>query len=1173
MSIVEHMVNIEPDLIPIIVHSASAFSKLVDNTEKYIVIVDDFGGDLCVDDAEILEWKQISNIISFYLKHKQIYIIFTASKDVIKSMKENKHWIVRGFVSEKMMDFDDSENALTEKEKSDLCMKYAKAKDISLNKNSLAFLQRSKTSLGIPLLCTLMRSNNVAQVFENPAEVIERQINLVSQDAKSNFTAILLTFLFNGHLPRYELTDYQNACYDKVLSFVKIRKNFNKITDTAGGLVGTILKYNKRLNSYEFLHPSIFQEIMKWFWNHHQEQFLDMCPVRCFSCFIYDRTNSNLSADCNASLLLEPTQYEAVLERFRREVEIGKPESLKLVAASKLWEYSGFVEASVQHLQIEFFFVKDHSNFVLFSYLSELGKYKMVQKIIEVLKLRSELKSFKPDIEKTIESVCRKGMCNMFTLLSELFDKLPSNVFQAIAEGGSVDIMKFIISKGYNLTAISPQDRFSVLQVACIQGHKNLVKYLFNEMKTVPSLRDAEGKSVLHHTVMGGRKGILKLFLSNTEGFDSDLQTRTKSGTTILHTACEYGRLSIVKYLCELYPSMMLSVDQNGLIPAHYTVMTGHTDCLIFLNSQQVFVDNKSDRFPADRRTLLHLACLSGRLGMVKYLCKAFPDMINTENDDALLPVHDAIKEEHTDIIEYLITKVHNPMILTSDGRTLLHVAAYEGKLRAVKYLSSTIPAMLRICDLDGNTAAHDAAASGKVEVLKYLLQSGIDPKSRNCDGCSMLHDAAYFGRLDMVQYLCLQYPNLINICSNTGYTPAHAAALGGSIDVLRYLISLNLDLRVVSQDMSTLLHEAAYSGNLEIVKFLCTSYPELINAKTQNSFTACHYAVQEGHEEVTDYLLGEVCDAGILTDDNETFLHIAAYNGRLAVVKYLCREFSDLTGFLDISGATVLHAAARSGHLETMSYLLDQHTDPNVVTENGSTLLHLAAYDGRLEMVKFLCDKFPSMLLLTDNTDHSAGHYAAGSGNVEVFRYLVSKGIDPVGRTANGSTCLLKAAYTGNQEMVEYLSENIPELLKMEDQYSCNAAHYTACEGHLSVLKYLLSKGVSYLSRTIDGHTILHIAAFHGRLQIVAYLCKEYPEMVPLEDNAGQTVETFAESGGHGHILKYLRKLKGKKYRRKRHGVSHESSRLESFLDFLRQCCSNACQRLQHIVCCCRNE
>ena len=1178
MSVVDHMITNNPGLNPIIVHSASEFKKVLDITENLIVIVDDFGGDVFIDETDLLDWSENSNLLSVCLKDKKFYIVFTARNDVIEKIKEDNVRL-KSIIYDDVINFDDMENALTKSEKADICMKYAKFKDLPLDKKSVDFLDcTNETTVGFPLLCRLMSRNNIKKVFENPAGTVENQISQVSQQAKSHFIVLILTFLFEDYLPKAELSDYQNMCYDKILSLVKIRKNYEKITDTAEGLLGTVLKYNKHSEFYKFIHPVLFQEIMRWFWNHQREDFMELCPLKCFSCMNIRNTDFEIEVDYTGAPYLEPEYYTSVLDRLKYEVETRKTEVMEQVASLKLWNYDNFIQQSIQKLQFEFFFIKDKTNVCLFVYFAQLGKCSIIKKVVEYIKARADISVFKADVQKSLELACRNGFIEVVKLLIDLCDSVSDAAVVASAEGGDVEIIKILATKVYKLSDITSEDGLNLIQLACMHGHKKLVKYLYTHMKDSLFMRDSKGRSLLHQAVVGGSKGILKFFLSNSETFDADLLIRTKTGTTLLHTACEEGRLGVVKYLCKLYPSMILSVDQDGLRPADHAVINGHVDCLKFLISQR----NDSDEIStasslkgkiSEGRTKLHLACLAGQSEMVKFLCKTFPDMIKSENNESLLPVHDAIIGEHTDILDYLITNGHGPMVFTSDGRTILHIAAFEGKLQVVQHICSKYPTLLKVCDSDGNTVAHDASASGQLDVLKYLLEKGIDPKSRNYDGCSILHDAAYFGRLEMARYLCKQYPDMMKIVSNTGYTVGHAAALGGSVEVLKLLIESNCNQNIVSQDQSTLLHEAAYSGQLQMVQFLCSVYPEMVNARTKNSFTACHYAVQEGHETVVTYFLGEMCDANILTSDGETLLHVAAYNGQLGLVKYLCKEFPGLLEMVDISGGTVLHAAARGGDIDTMSYLLEQDLDPFVITENGSTLLHLAAYDGRLEIIKFLCGKFPNMIPVTDSTGHSPGHYAAGSGNVEVFKYLLSKDIDPMAQTANGSSCLLKAAYTGKLEMVEYLTETFPELLIMDDQFKCTAAHYSACEGHVDVLKYLLSKGISPLLQTVDGHTILHIAAFHGRAEVVAFLCKAYPDLIPVEDIAGQTVFTFAESGGHQNIMEYLRKNVKRKYRSQSKNASRDRNEGNTLLQRLHDCWSVVWQRVQNLLCCCRNK
>ena len=1174
MSVLDHMINNHPDMTPVKVHSAMEFNRVVDVAENLIVFVDDLGGDITSDDADIIEWNRTSSKLSNYLKDKKLFIIFTADKRVIEQIKSKSTRLRNMMYSEALVDLDESDNAYSKSEKTELCLKYAKSKDIPIDQKSAALLDTGDASVGFPLICKLMTRSNFKALSENPIETINHQVNTVSTDAKSHFIVLLLTFLFGGQLPRV-LNESQNHCYDRVLCFVKIRKNYGKICSTAEGLVGTVLKYNKEILTYSFVHPGLLLIMMKWLWIHQRGVFIELCPLKYFNCLRTERNDSVIEMVPNDLFHLEQTYFNDVLDRFRPLIyDTDDQVSVKMIAALKLWECHDFIQTAQHYLGIQFFVPENHANPSLFSYLAQFNKHVALSKMLDYA-ADDNVTVSDSELQMAMALACRYTHFNVFKTLLEHCDTLPAEVLLAAAEGGDVEIMKLIATKVHDLN-VESKDNVSTIHIACLHGYKNLVQYLFNRANDSVLLKDSKGRSILHYAVIGGNKRVLKFLLSNMETYDTDLLVRTKTGTTLLHTACECGWLNIVKHICKLYPSMMLSVDCDGLLPVDCAVIYGHVDCFNFLKSQQKasngLIQSELGKSKVKAgRTDLHLACLSGRLRMVKYLCKTYPDMINSENKESFLPVHDAILGENIDILDYFIDEIHGPLIVTSDGRTLLHIAAFTEKLEVVKHICLRFPKLLKSLDLDGNTVGHDASASGNVEVLQHLVEQGIDVKARNYDGCSMLHDAAYFGRLDMVRYLCDMYPDLTQVISKSGYSPAHAAALGGNVDLMKYLLSSSGEQNVVSHDDSTLLHEAAYSGQLKMVQFLCSTYPEMMHLKTKNSFTPCHYAVQEGNEEVTLFLLGEMCDANVLTGDNETFLHIAAYNGRLGMVKYFAREFPELLDMVDSSGASVLHANARGGNVETMLYLLELGLDPTLLSENGSTLLHLAAYDGRLEMVQLLCERFPNMIDITDVSGHSAGHYAAGSGSIDVFKCLVAKGVDPLAQTENGSTCLLKAAYTGVLDMVKYLVETYSDLLEIVDQYQCTAAHYAACEGHENVLKFLLSMGISPYNRTIDGHSVLHIAAFHGRLEVVVFLCKEYPDLIPLEDKAGQTVWMFAESGGHEHITEFLQKMKGKKFKRPKDKIHNQSDDGKTCGECFRDYWSMFCNRI--ILCFCRHN
>jgi ankyrin repeat protein len=104
-----------------------------------------------------------------------------------------------------------------------------------------------------------------------------------------------------------------------------------------------------------------------------------------------------------------------------------------------------------------------------------------------------------------------------------------------------------------------------------------------------------------------------------------------------------------------------------------------------------------------------------------------------------------------------------------SDGWTLIHCAAYGGKLDIVKYLVAGEKNSLKIKDNNGRVPLHCAASNGKLDIVKYFVdEEKIDASIKDNSGWTPLHWASWNGHLDVVEYLIHKGAN-INAADNSG--------------------------------------------------------------------------------------------------------------------------------------------------------------------------------------------------------------------------------------------------------------------------------------------------------------------------------------------------------------------------------------------------------------------
>ncbi|XP_047520141.1 probable protein S-acyltransferase 23 isoform X1 [Pieris napi] len=157
------------------------------------------------------------------------------------------------------------------------------------------------------------------------------------------------------------------------------------------------------------------------------------------------------------------------------------------------------------------------------------------------------------------------------------------------------------------------------------------------------------------------------------------------------------------------------------------------------------------------------------------------------------------------------------------------------------------------------------------------------------------------------------------------GYTPAHWAALDGSVAVMRYLVE-----RGAPVDLSC----------------LGTQGPRPI-----------HWACRKGHASVVQVLLQSGVAVNAADFKGLTPLMTACMYGKTATAAYLL-GMGAATRLSDINGDTALHWAAYKGHADLVRLLIYSGVPLHCTDNFGSTPLHLACLSGNLTCVRLLCEK-----------------------------------------------------------------------------------------------------------------------------------------------------------------------------------------------------------------------
>ena len=107
--------------------------------------------------------------------------------------------------------------------------------------------------------------------------------------------------------------------------------------------------------------------------------------------------------------------------------------------------------------------------------------------------------------------------------------------------------------------------------------------------------------------------------------------------------------------------------------------------------------------------------------------------------------------------------------------------------------------------------------------------------------------------------------------------TALHLAAQADRTDVADYLLAHAADQTRRTKNGYTALHEAAYRGNVPLVKLLLSQPGRdiAIRSRTIMGCTPLHLAAQQGHSQIVDILLNAGADPNSRTMVSLVIIHL----------------------------------------------------------------------------------------------------------------------------------------------------------------------------------------------------------------------------------------------------------------------------------------------------------
>lgn len=269
------------------------------------------------------------------------------------------------------------------------------------------------------------------------------------------------------------------------------------------------------------------------------------------------------------------------------------------------------------------------------------------------------------------------------------------------------------------------------------------------------------------------------------------------------------------------------------------------------------------------------VSCQNYRQYTSSLMCNSMPDTLNPYEDLICRFTNlNSLEMKRTNNSETEHDGLDNPASLLlpdEDGDTPLHVAiicedvpaAFEIIDKAESHIFLSYQNHLRQSPL------HLAVLTKQLSVVRGLVTSGADFMTRDRNGNTPLHLACREGFVDVAKSLLepvspleaiktdREIPNQfisqrLDVKNYDGLSCIHLAANKGNVDIVNLLLEKGADCN--DKEMKTgrcILHNACFSGNVELVRMLTRLKSCNINAKAYDGLTAFDLARSRSHDTI----------------------------------------------------------------------------------------------------------------------------------------------------------------------------------------------------------------------------------------------------------------------------------------------------------------------------------
>lgn len=731
------------------------------------------------------------------------------------------------------------------------------------------------------------------------------------------------------------------------------------------------------------------------------------------------------------------------------------------------------------------------------------------------------------------------------------------------ASRGNLDIVELLVSNGAALDELSTFG--SPLHCAALFGQELVAETLIQHNASL-MLLDYDGCLPLHIAIMKGHKGITRALLRSKKVAASTVNEVTDRGASPLLMAVELGDRDLIEILLQ-HGGNPTQLGDNGKTPLSLSAYKGKEDVFDLLLGACADISSVVNRLSIRQNgaSLLHLAVEGRSLNIVRRLVEQGADTTKLDyhyrtpldwainygcvdiveflfamqqsQDSGLRswrPIHYACNRGHKDLVEMLIGKGADLKARTQYNCTALELAVWAGSLEVVQLILKHKDGKDTINHLcyEGHTPLTRACGGAHIRIMEVLLDNGADISITSLAGHGPMSQAAYSGNKAAVQ-------TLLNRCGSRfpEKLVLHWAAYSGSDDVFELVSQYYKINDETLSDGSTLMHCAAWGGNVEIINRILNAgnSEQLLRRTTRYKRTVLSFLMRKKNIEAAKTILKRCAQLSPPAPFDHIALFEAIYEGNLEMVELFYQTTPEdfMKAKYTSNQRTPLQEACLYGQAEIMQFLIDKGFKILDCDTWNQSCLHYFAESGYESVAHFFRDiDWKAGLQVVSKIGYTPLLQAAYGGHSSVVRRFLRHGASISDRVrtcwivtdahVGGNASLHLAALSGDREVAEIIMETYgKDCLEWKNDCGAQAVHVAAQRNQHLFLEYLYEHGAKMDVTTFQKETPLFLAVVLGREAATSFLLGK--EVASLEKRVQSPIMAYAACHAYPYVVKCL--------------------------------------------------